>query len=386
MRFLLQPLGDPVATHLAAIRSMLEAPELDRLLFASAFVRRSGVEQIEEALAKRGGEVCVVAGIDNGVTSRQGLQALVDSGVKVFTLATETRARIFHPKIFLGWGLARARIISGSANLTLSGLCNNIEASLDLELDLAVPESRALVEAVQAAFERLPTEYPDHCKQLTPDALQDLLNSDRVEDEDARPEAPEWPMSGRANALPPRQGEPIPLPPLVRPRAGGRAAVRPAAPRPGVEMGAVARRGALVWEKPKLKGTDAQRPPGPASNPTGNLRLAQARYKVPGASKPIDQRTYFRHEVFGKCEWEKEGTTEYARALFQIVLPGKPPQTFRLQLSHDLKRVAHQNNVPTLVHWGRATETIENANVVGKKLRLYAPGPEPDDAYTIEFV
>lgn len=57
-----------------------------------------------------------------------------------------------------------------------------------------------------------------------------------------------------------------------------------------------------VWEKHNLPKSDTQQP-SEKSNPTCNLRLSQAGYKVNG--QKIDQTTYFRDEVFSECEWEK---------------------------------------------------------------------------------
>jgi HKD family nuclease len=51
-------------------------------------------------------------------------------GVNVYTVDTGSRAVIFHPKLYLVRGEKVARLVIGSANLTLGGLNNNVEAGL----------------------------------------------------------------------------------------------------------------------------------------------------------------------------------------------------------------------------------------------------------------
>lgn len=57
-----------------------------------------------------------------------------------------------------------------------------------------------------------------------------------------------------------------------------------------------------VWEKHNLPKSDTQQP-SEKSNPTCNLRLSQAGYKVDG--QKIDQTTYFRNEVFQSANGKK---------------------------------------------------------------------------------
>jgi len=385
MRFLFQPFGKPAETHHPSISSLLDSPDLDDFLFAAAFVRSAGVDLIDAALKKRSSAVTFIAGINNGVTSVQGLSALVSAGAKVFTFDTGSPTRIFHPKLFLGWGKAKARLIIGSANVTLNGMANNVEASVDLDLDLTVGTHKAMVDAVRTYFADLPKEFPAHCAAAGSDSVVEaLFEEGRLEDEDVLPEAPEVP-SGKSSKPPPAGGKKIPaisLPwtPGKPGKKAGKATAKPSAVGPSSAAVASAR-GPLVWTKPNLKGTDAQQPPSANTNPTGNLRLASANFKVGG--KVIDKKSYFRKTVFGGLAWSKSKTTEYATGSFNIVRSGKLLGSFDLKLSHDLKRVADQNNVPTVLHWGDAIDVVRKANVKGLTLRLYDTGA--DGRYTIEF-
>jgi hypothetical protein len=386
MRFLFQPFGKPPETHGPALRDLLDDPDLGHFLFAAAFVRSAGVDLIEPSLKKRGGAVTFFAGINNGVTSVQGLTSLVNAGASVFTFDTGSTARIFHPKIFLGWGEARARLIIGSANLTLGGLGNNIEASVALDLDLKDGVHKAFVEAVRAHFAGVQKDHPDHCAAAgTLLVLQALYEDGRLEDEDLLPEVPEVP-SGKSSKPPPAGGTKLtainlPWTKAKPPKKPAPAPGKPAAPVGPGAVAATAAHGPLVWAKASLKGTDAQQPPTANTNPTGNLRLAAAQFQQGG--KVIDKNTYFRKTVFGGLTWSKSKTTEYATGSFNIVRSGKLLGSFDLKLSHDLKRVANQNNVPTVLHWGDAIDVVRKANVKGLTLRLYDTGA--DGRYTIEF-
>lgn len=384
MRFLLQPFGTPTDTHFPVIQALLGAPELDAFLFASAFVRQSGVVQIEGALGKRQGAVTVVAGVNNGVTSLQGLQSLLGAGAKVFAFDTGSRSRIFHPKVFLGWGASKARLIIGSANLTRAGLGNNVEASLELNLDLSTAVGKATLDAVRSALTGAQVQFPEHCRPvLSLKELQALLDEGRLEDEDATPDAPEVPAG-----KPPKVSKPGSLKPIPLPWVPAKASKKTKAPTPPPSVTAAAAtargavsRGPLVWQKANLKGTDAQQPPSPGTNPTGNLRLSVSNFKV--GAKLIDKITYFRKNVFGGLVWAKSGTTESATASCNILKAGASLGAFDLKLSHDLKRIAGQNNVPTVLHWGDATGAVRKAKVQGLTLRLYGVGP--DGRFTIEF-
>lgn len=137
-----------------------------------------------------------------------------------------------------------------------------------------------------------------------------------------------------------------------------------------------ATRGQLLWEKRSLPATDAQRPPNAGSNPTGNLRLAQAHYRT-ADGKLIDHKKYFRETAFGLLEWrvvQKSPKKEEVAIRTQVVVNGASLGIHDLTLSHQSSRISGQGNVPTVLHWGSAlTQRIRDANITGSTLRIYAP-------------
>ncbi len=133
--FILQ--GFTPKTHARAVRELFDVPDIKRVILSVAFVSESGVQQIEAALRAHAAYVTVFAGVRNDITSHQGLTLLHGIGVKLYTVDTGSRMVIFHPKLYLVRGKTRARFVVGSANLTLGGLNNNIEAGMLLDFNLA---------------------------------------------------------------------------------------------------------------------------------------------------------------------------------------------------------------------------------------------------------
>jgi hypothetical protein len=184
--FILQ--GFTARTHAAAVRELFDVPDVKQVVLSVAFVSESGVQQIEAKLKAHAEHVTVFAGIRNDITSHQGLARLQGIGGKLYTVDTGSRTIIFHPKLFLVRGKARARLVVGSANLTLGGLNNNIEAGILLDLDLTDATDKAVVDEIEAQLAALPQDYPDHVVKVGAVAdLDEMLASGRLVDEMAVP-------------------------------------------------------------------------------------------------------------------------------------------------------------------------------------------------------
>ena len=124
---------------------------------AVAFVKRSGTRHIAPALAEfsRTADVEIIAGIDHGGTSAEGLRDLLNA------VSPEGRVIIFrnrlpftfHPKIYLFKSSSAAELMIGSGNLTEGGLFRNYEAGLHIALDLAAPSDAALLASIEQALD-----------------------------------------------------------------------------------------------------------------------------------------------------------------------------------------------------------------------------------------
>lgn len=198
--FILQ--GFTTRTHADAVRELFGISDIKRVVLSVAFVNESGVQQIEAQLKAHAAQVIVLAGIRNDITSHQGLARLhAIIGSKLYTVDTGARNIIFHPKLYLVCGKARARLVVGSANLTLGGLNNNIEAGMMLDFDLADAADKAVVDGIESQLATLPIEYPLHVVKVGALAeLDEMLASGRLVDEMAVPPPRPTTSAGAAGA------------------------------------------------------------------------------------------------------------------------------------------------------------------------------------------
>jgi HKD family nuclease len=171
-------------THVDAIRQLFSLPDIQKVLMSVAFISESGVESIEPELMAHSAHVTVFAGIRNDATSYQGLARLYGLVSELYTVDTGTRTTIFHPKLYLARATKRARLIVGSANLTLAGLNNNIEAGLLLDLDLTDSNHKAMINEIEVCFEAASREHPLNVVKASKLAdLDELRATGRLVDE-----------------------------------------------------------------------------------------------------------------------------------------------------------------------------------------------------------
>ena len=257
--FILQ--GFTPRTHVNAVRELFDVPDIQRVVLSVAFITEAGVDLISTQIEGCPPRVTVFAGIRNDITSRQGLGRLHTLGVTLYAVDTGSRNVLFHPKLYLVRGHSRARLVIGSANLTLGGLNNNVEAGVAFDFDLADTSDKAIVDTIEARFDALPKEYPEHVLKVVSAALlDDMQASGRLVDEMALlPPRPSTTARGGSSDPVPRIKLKVPplrkalaaaknaAPKAVKPAAKGKAATTPA-PVPtvvGVEF-------ELVWESKAL--------------------------------------------------------------------------------------------------------------------------------------
>jgi hypothetical protein len=135
----------------------------------------------------------------------------------------------------------------------------------------------------------------------------------------------------------------------------------------------------LLWQKTMTK-TDAQRQKG---NPTGDLRLTRAKYKING--KDIDQTEYFRDQVFGNLEWScinQDTGKEVCESNFEIFFDNEKYGERILQISHKPLGEAGQSNYTTGIRWGPWLShlLIHEIDCTGKVVSLFS-----DNNYIIEI-
>lgn len=382
--------GVTTNTHANAVRDLFTVPNIKRVIISVAFVSESGVQQIEKELRAYAKQLTVFAGIRNDITSYQGLSLLHSITTKLHTVDTGSRTVIFHPKMYMVRGEGFARLLIGSANLTLGGLNNNIEAGMVIDFDLAVADDLAVVNEIEKQLIGLPAEYPDHITLIKKIAdLDIMLAGGRLTDEMAlappRPTTAADGSSGKDTV--PRIT--LKVPPIRRALAKAKAAVKvkpPVKKASGTKKGAAAEpeKGAaavgvefeLVWESKPLTRRDLTIPDEKVSNPTGSINLDKG--LLPGE---VDHRHYFREDIFPELKWAaRSATVEEAFAKFQLVLKGISYGEYDLAIRHTTgttSKAYKQKNAMTRLSWGPMREYIARPDLIGRTLALFRDKIDP---------
>lgn len=357
--------------HSTSIMELLSSPA-DDVTVSVAFVREEGVNQLAAALAKNASRTRAFVGVRNGVTTAQGVNALLKIGVVPYAVDTGYGAAIFHPK-FYAWERGEiAKVIIGSANVTFSGLNNNIEASALIELNKANVDDEAFLARLLDGLKKLRTEFRKHCYRIKNRAHVEKMTAEGLLEDEAIAPPDTAPRTGGPAATKPRYLERIGLKFTKLPkRHGSKKAARPkAAVEAPIPTDGAPAFGALIWEKPKLPEGDLQLLT--QGHISGVLRLTQAKFKTDGAV--IDQTTYFRKNVFGALAWAAGSKgKEVATGKFALVISGVYLGSFNLSISHKAAWESGQGNYTTGLHWGEATPLIRKPELVGRTLRLYRP-------------
>jgi HKD family nuclease len=354
------------------IEEIITLTHAEKIVICSAFVQQTGVEDLSEALSKCFCPPDVYIGINNGITSFESIVSLLRRKCTVFSVDTGITGAIFHPKVFCSYNKFQAKVLVGSSNLTFSGLNNNIECGLFLDLDMRDPGDKAVIENIITGIENLRYTYPKSIIHINSDekllGLWDakLLETEIVSREKSRRGEGE---NGPKMALPLRKPRLIKekiLPPDFEDRAEKM-------PEQEVQAGKneiVQVHRQHVWTKKNLSDTDAQIPKTPTSNPKGCISLTKSGFIGPNGQL-INQTKYFRYDVFGDLEWKynKSKDRDEAFANFELIIGGESKGKRTLMISHKASREADQNNYTTALHISYFTGDFPKAK--GKNLKLF---------------
>ena len=113
--------------------SSIKNSHFTKITFFFAFVRLKGLLELKPFIDKAVQEkrkLTFFVGINDFITSKEALELLLEMGVETYTYNADLF--IFHPKVYLFEG-DKNRIITGSSNLTKTGLFYNVECSLLLD-------------------------------------------------------------------------------------------------------------------------------------------------------------------------------------------------------------------------------------------------------------
>lgn len=372
MKFILQAVNDE--DHLAPAREVFGLDELQAATISTAFMTASGLSLLQGVLEPIADRTRLFVGIRNGVTTAQSIQKALEIGCETYMVDTGSRQRIFHPKMYYARSGARAKLLLGSANLTMGGLRTNIEASVFQELDPTT--DAAFLAELEGKFDAMIADYPEHVIQAVGiDQLADLQRSGRLLDERKvrQPKAVGKSGNPELDAVPKMLLRTTPIASQT-PQAPP---IEIQQPQPEqAEDGAVAPDVAdgdlvLVWVSKPLKRAHISLPNKPGTNPKGSMSLTV------GEMENIDQRHYFRDEAFEALDWvpdDKLAHKERATGSFKVLVKGINYGSHTLRLSHDTRTdtpAYEQNNYMTSLHWGETAQFVAKEELLGSTLRIF---------------
>ncbi|KPQ06226.1 MAG: hypothetical protein HLUCCA12_10980 [Rhodobacteraceae bacterium HLUCCA12] len=376
-RFLLQAVNDE--DHLAPAREVFGLADMQAATISTAFMTASGLSLLEGVLTPIANRTRIFVGIRNGVTTVQSIQKALEIGCTTYMVDTGTRQRIFHPKLYYARSAVRAKLLLGSANLTMGGLRTNIEASVLQEFDPAA--DAVFLADLEGKLAAMIADYPQHVIRATDAAqLADLQRAGRLIDErKSRPPEPAGSSADRElDTVPKMNLRTTPIH-VARPAAPPVQPVAPAAP--------VAReRLEQVWESNGLTRRHLNIPTGANTNATGSMLLGV------GAWEGIDQRHYFRDDVFAALDWTPDAAParahlERAEAVIRLIVKDVDYGERTLHLTHNTRTdtaAYEQHNSMTSLHWGDARPLVAHEDLLGRVLKLYRETDNPA-CFTLEI-
>ncbi len=369
--FLLQ--GLTAHTHVEELKRLLAHNDLKRVLISVAFVTKGGIDLIASELASVGSQFDAFVGIRNGISTREGLTALMETGANVYYVDTGTTDQLFHPKVYVCRRMKKASVIIGSANLTVGGLNDNIESSIVLNLDLTEDGDLHFVESIFAEFDGLASTYPRHVVRIERIAdLEALQAQGRLIDEASSSFSQGTVSTSKANDLPTIRLKVSPLRNRVeQPKVAQKLAPSDTVPEVDSTNPSDTFPLKLLWKSKALTERDLGIPSGENTHATGSINLDKGLL-----DKSIDHRHYFREKVFDTLSWKpsNRSTVEETRARFRLIVKGVDQGAFNMRVGHTIstKSKAYlQHNAMTRLSWGQAKEFVSRSDLVGRTMSLY---------------
>lgn len=149
-----------------------------------AFLRKPGLDYLAPFIKKARKEnrnVTFYVGIDERVTSKEALELLLELDTETYIYYSESY--IYHPKIYLFEG-DRNRIITGSSNLTKSGLFYNVESSILLDFTNTDKSGLKIINQLKEFYSSFFDFSDPNLELLTSEYLNKLVLEDKVSSEE----------------------------------------------------------------------------------------------------------------------------------------------------------------------------------------------------------
>ena len=385
--FILQGLSEE-NDHYSAVAKLLSLKNIEHCIISVAFMNKAGAEMFVGELSKCSDKLKFYVGIRNGVTSKQGIEVLINNGIYPICVDTATQSFIFHPKVYLAQNHEVAKLIVGSSNFTTGGLIKNIESSLILDLNLSDENDKILVQKVEASFGELEKQHPENVVLLKHDCdLEEMVQDGLLIDEMTMTFSTnnKASKSARNNTRTRMKAKTRKVASTRKSKAQNNNPI--VVTNTGKTISGTINN-SLLWKSGPLTRRDLNIPTGPNTHATGSMLL-----KVGDPSQNIDQRHYFRDAVFANANWgfdtrKNLSHMERCDVKFRIVIKGIDYGVHTLKISHNSRTdtaTYAQNNSMTQIHWGNTVKPlIAHEDLLNDILCIY--GPDKDsDIYTLSF-
>lgn len=149
-----------------------------------AFLRKPGLDYLAPFIKqarKENRNVTFYVGIDERVTSKEALELLLELDTETYIYYSDSY--IYHPKIYLFEG-DRNRIITGSSNLTKSGLFYNVESSILLDFTNSDKSGLKIINQLKEFYSSFFDFSDPNLELLTSEYLNKLVLEDKVSSEE----------------------------------------------------------------------------------------------------------------------------------------------------------------------------------------------------------
>ena len=359
-----------------------------------AFARRNGADIICNKILNNK-KVLFFIGINNGVTSKQALEYLIDQNVHqdIYLVNTGSSQQIFHPKVFCFYdATSKKGVLSlGSSNLTSGGFEKNIEANILLYIDST---NWDLIETIAINLNSIKADCI-HLKSKT--QLNDLLDDGFLEDEtkksfvEARSSIPQNPSSPKIPKIALKTVIKSQTAPVSTPATTGTTAPASTPATTGTTASAstagfvIPSQYKQVWKSKELTQRDLCIPKGQNTHQTGSMLWKKG-------DSNLDQLHDFYSLIFNNLNWYPKKNSQHllkAEGNFKIYTYKAYQGQYSLTLTHNTDTTSksyQQKNSMTSVSWGDAKQVIADNRHLGKYMYLYKSSNIQDPfIITIEY-
>lgn len=296
-----------VGNHLIRL---LSDKEFQSFTAITAFLSQAGIRGLSSYINEAKSHldiITIITGVDQKGTSKEALEELIKLDVNAYVFY-QPSITIFHPKIYLFEGTKKSALIIGSSNLTAQGLFSNIEASLLLNIDNE--KDSEIITQLKNYYKGLFDLTEPNLKKLNKKLIKGLVKAEVVPTEEERKAIQDKAKkSGDKETekliyqiFPKRAIAQIPSSFRKPRKTSKKKAIKKIEKQKAAanQTKAAFDKTSLLWESGALTQRDLNVPTGDNTNPTGSMLFKK------GKNEGIDQRHFFRDEIFNSLGWEKE--------------------------------------------------------------------------------